>query len=550
MLKIIIQSIFLNWVLVSIAIASVDRAKVTPVKLSIKVIDDIQFALQDHLVWDRYNRWAPGLNWNKLREIYQKRSFSPVWLNYFGPTEKARIVQNVVQAAEAHGLEPEEYHAPAIKQLFKSKSSRDLARLELLLTDALIRYSVEVSVGYEFPRSADFAWYLKPKKANVDSKIEQVLTASDLITVLGSFPPRHDGYIALKSKLSFYRMLAMLGEWKKIPRGPTLQLGVKHSNVILLRQRLFREEYISNQDDLNSSYFDEKLELAVREFQSNYGHKPDGIVGYFTRTSLNVSLANRIISIKQNMERWRWLPDDLGEKYIMVNMAGYTLDYVNNSQVSLSMPVIVGKPYRSTPAFSDTMKYIEFNPTWKVPTRIAKEKFLPNIKQNMAYLSKNNLRVYRSWRKGAKEINPLSINWNNMSDDHFPYKLVQDPGKYNSMGQVKFMFPNSFRVYLHDTPNKNLFNRYVRTFSSGCIRVSQPFLLAQKLLFDQKDWSLDKIKTIIRKGETTRVKLKQRVPVYLMYWTAWVTKDGKVNFRKDVYQRNNNIVVSNELNLS
>ena len=329
-----------------------------------------------------------------------------------------------------------------------------------------------------------------------------------------------------------------------MPSGPSLRLGMTHPQVVPLRERLIREGYSVAESPADPTLFDRELERVVRIFQRNNGQVDDGIVGRLTRVSLNVSVYDRIEQIIHNMERWRWLPRDLGKRYVMVNMAGYRLFVVEKGETVMEMPVIIGKPYKATPAFANTMKYIEFNPTWKVPPSIAKEEFLPKLRQNANFLRANHIRVFENWKSDAAELNPEQIDWENMTEEEFKFKLEQDPGQHNSLGRVKFMFPNSFRVYLHDTPSRDLFARNVRTFSSGCIRISRPISLASYLLGENNGWSPREIRSLISKGETQRIDLKENVPIYLLYYTAWVGDNGFVQFRHDVYKRNRKITAS------
>ncbi len=512
--------------------------------------DPVVFELQQHLVWDVYDNWATDLNWAKLRLFYSKRDFLPVWQSHDGPTSKAKAVRDMLVFSDREGLKPEEYHTKSIQYMWRAKRARSKARLELMMTDAFLRYSVEVSVGYQFPRAVDSDWHVMPEKMDGLEQLELFLIANDPADFIARMPPPHRAYTRLKSSLAYYRVLAEQGDWSKIPQGPQLQLGMDHEQVVSLRNRLFREEYLSKNDDLTSTVFDETLDQAVRKFQNNYGHKVDGIVGRWTRWSFNVSLSDRINNLKRNMERWRWVPRKLGERYVIVNMAGYNLDYVENGKSVLNMPVIVGEPYRATPAFVDTLKYVELNPTWSVPPRIAKEKFLPKVQKDRSFLKRNSLKVFDSWRKDAKEVNPEKVDWNKLTDKWFPYKLQQMPGKHNNMGLIKFMFPNRFRVYLHDTPNRKLFDRYVRTFSAGCIRLSQPFNLAKQVLKNNSAWIGQDLESIIASGETTTIDLEESIPVYLLYWTAWVDEKGRVHFRRDIYQRDNKIGTGAELNLT
>lgn len=506
--------------------------------------------MQRHLVLDNYEKWAPGLNWQKLRDFYQKRDFYPVWLDFAGPSEKAAIVRDALIFSYKEGLDPTEYHVPAIRYLWRAKKARSKARLELLLTDAFMRYGLEVSAGYQNPRAADFDWYVRQKKVNVTDLLESILIADNTEKFLHDLPPSHMAYFQLKEKLAYYRVLAAQGSWQKVGFAPQLKIGMRHPQVINIRKRLQQEEYLPSGNKDQSDLFDDELALVVRKFQKLHGHKVDGIVGYFTRKSLNIGVEEKITLIKQNMERWRWMPKDLGQRYIMVNMAGYQLELVENGESVMDMPVIIGKTFRATPAFIDTLKYIELNPTWKVPPRIAKEKFLPKLRENAEFLQANHLKIYDSWRRDAKEVNPASVDWQKISDTRFPFKLEQTAGPHNSMGRIKFMFPNRFRVYLHDTPNRNLFNRHVRTFSSGCIRLARPFQLANRILSWENTQKQADVKAQMASGETIRIDIKQKLPIYLMYWTVWVDKNGDINFRNDIYERNKKIATGSEHGVS
>ncbi|MEJ2686552.1 MAG: L,D-transpeptidase family protein, partial [Gammaproteobacteria bacterium] len=264
----------------------------------------------------------------------------------------------------------------------------------------------------------------------------------------------------------------------------------------------------------------------------------DGIVGPLTRAALNVPAAARVEQIRLNMERSRWLPRDLGNRYVMVNMAGFQLRVLDHGHVVLEMPVIVGKPYRSTPAFSSTLSYLVFNPGWTVPPTIALQDMLPRERRDPDYLNTEGIEVFSGWSKDARRLDPTEIDWSRYGKDHFPFRLYQPPGPTNPLGRVKFMFPNRFDVYMHDTPARELFNRSVRTFSSGCIRVAKPLELAAYLLSDaERTWTVKDVQAEIDTGQTRAMHLPQALPIYLVYWTAWADPDGVVHFRDDIYGR-------------
>jgi murein L,D-transpeptidase YcbB/YkuD len=281
--------------------------------------------------------------------------------------------------------------------------------------------------------------------------------------------------------------------------------------------------------------FDETLEHGVRRFQRRHGLKVDGIVGPATLAALNVSVEERIRQIKLNLERWRWLPHDLGQKYVMVNIANSELNIIENDHIIKKMRAVVGRKTRRTPIFSDQITYLELNPYWHIPPKIARKDILPHIHNDPRYLIKQRIRVFENWKDQASEIDPLAIDWSLITENNFSFKLRQEPVPSNALGRIKFMFPNKFGVYIHDTPARNLFRRTKRYFSSGCIRIEKPVELADYLLRDNPQWPLDKLKAAINSQKREIIALPEPVAVYILYWTAWVEEDGSINFREDVY---------------
>jgi len=237
------------------------------------------------------------------------------------------------------------------------------------------------------------------------------------------------------------------------------------------------------------------------------------------------------------MERWRWLPQDLGDRYILVNVANFALDVMENRQSILTMRVVAGKPTRRTPFFSAQMTNVVLSPHWYVPPTIAIQDKLPLIRRDPGYAARQNLKIFRDGPGGATRVDPRAIDWSSVSARNFPYRLRQDPGPRNALGRVKFMFPNPYHVYLHDTPSRELFARTERAFSSGCIRLEKPVELAEYLLRDDPQWSRQRILAGIEKGREQVVYLPAPIPVYLFYWTTWVSDEGVVHFRKDIYER-------------
>jgi len=255
-------------------------------------------------------------------------------------------------------------------------------------------------------------------------------------------------------------------------------------------------------------------------------------VGKSTIDAMNITVEERIASIEANLERWRWLSDDLGDRYISVNIANFELQVIENDTIVFSTKAIVGVNIRKTPVFSSLMTYLVLNPDWTVPPTIFKSDIIPSVINNPDYLKEKSLKILRS---DGTEVDPLSIDWNKVSANGFPYRVHQEPGPKNALGMVKFMFPNQYSVYIHDTPNHNLFRQTDRSLSSGCIRVNNPLELVAWLMKDNPDWSPDEINNIISKGRLQTVNLTIPIQVHILYFTAWASNDAVVYFRKDIY---------------
>jgi murein L,D-transpeptidase YcbB/YkuD len=257
-------------------------------------------------------------------------------------------------------------------------------------------------------------------------------------------------------------------------------------------------------------------------------------VGARTLAALNVPVEERIRQIQLNLERWRWMPDDLGSRYVLANIPGFQMQMVEAGHVVKTMRTIVGQKDRPTPVLSSMITYLEINPYWYVPSKIAREDLLPKIRGNPNFLVHQNFRVFDSWDADAREIDPFTIDWASLSEDHFPFRLRQEPADRNALGRVKFMFPNEQSVYIHDTPSKGLFQKTSRPFSSGCVRLEEPLALVSLLLSGQ-DWDQARLLEAVASNQRQVVILDEPVPVYLVYLTAWVEEDGEAHFREDIY---------------
>jgi len=464
-----------------------------------------------------------------IAAFHATRSEAPVWVEEgVPPTLNAlgRAMRTSLQEADREGLDPADYAIPG------AATPRDLDRG---MTATLLAYLIDLQAGRVTPLKADPDLFVYRRDIDGLRLLGAVADSPDPARTLADLAPANPVYRRLRRLLSEYRALAQAGGWGGVSDGETLKPGMTDPRVEAVRRRLAATADLTMPDDPTDRY-DETLEVAVRAFQRRHGLEPDGAIGKRTILALNIPIENRIRQIELNMERFRWMPDEFGADHVFVNLAGFELDYVRQGTVRLSMRVVVGRQYRETPVFSDRIRYLDFNPTWTVPPKIAIQDLLPKIRKDPGYLAAGGYEVFAGWSEGASKVDAATIDWSAVGKGRFPYRLRQGPGKKNALGQVKFMFPNRFDVYLHDTPARELFRRSVRTFSSGCIRLAEPLALAEALLrADNQDPG--RIDKIIGSGETTRVSLATPVPVHLTYLTAWIGEGGTVEFRDDVYGR-------------
>lgn len=472
----------------------------------------------------------------RIRRFYAERDFRPLWVGRMDGERQAEQLVEVLRQVGREGLEPADYAPGSIAGRIGLDSSVEMAELDLLLTHEILRYVEDLRNGRTAPRAADPELFVNLRKLDRRAILEGATAVFDLRKFLAGFVPANPVYGRLRKLLAVYRTIAARGGWPAVPKGRALEEGMRNRRVALLRQRLALSGDLPGAAT-GSQAFDFELTQAVQSFQRRHGLEDDGVVGPATRRALNVPVADRIQQIVINMERWRWMPDDLGARYILVNIAAFGLQVVEGGWPLLNMRVVIGRPYRRTPWFSGRMTYLEFNPTWNVPTSIAEKDYLPRLRKDPTILAEQNIRVLTSGQSRLHEVDPAKVDWHRVRAGKFPYMLRQDPGPENALGRVKFMFPNAFNVYLHDTPRGELFSRRVRTFSSGCIRVDRPLELANFLFKDDPNWTPEKIDEVLRGGTTTRADLPAALPVHLTYSTVWAGSDGVVNFREDIYGR-------------
>ncbi len=489
------------------------------------------------LAGDSEGRAAHALDWPLLETFYAARGYGPVWHGSAAARGHARVWLDVLRRAQEEGLDPQDYHLPAILRLREAPTARQRAWLELLLTDAFLRYAADVRTGRRNPQVVGPAWHVSASDPDPVAVLNNALSAEDFPAALQALPPPHRDYRALRAALARLRETADDGGWPVLVPGPTLRSGVHHAQVVRLRRRLQVSGDLVIGPRSDPEIYDAAVETAVERFQVRHGLEADGIVGPRTRAALNVSVERRLAQIRVNMERWRWMPRDLGERHVVVSLAGFELRFVEQARTLLRMRAITGRRDRTSPSFRSRVTHLVINPTWTVPLRIAVEDLLPQQRSDPEYFSRKQIRVLRHVEGKTVELDPADIDWSRYGRGNFPFVLRQDPGPQNSLGRLKFLLPNQFDIYLHDTPARELFAKPVRSFSSGCIRVQQPVQLAGKLLEMDPGWDERRVREAIASGETRTVPIPKPVPIYLVYLTAWVDPDGVPHFRDDVYGR-------------
>lgn len=479
----------------------------------------------------------------ELPRFYRGRGFVPAWVDELGPRPLADSALWAVEGAILEGLESSHYHLARIRDVYAdvrrarlANGTLDparLAELDLLLTDAFLLYASHLAEGRVDPITIHPEWTAGRRSVDLVAELDMALATGRVGEVLEGLLPTHPAYARLRDVLADYRRVAGRGGWPELP-GRTLEPGMRDPAVALLRQWLrLSGDLAPARPDSYEQFYDAEVEVAVRRFQARHGMDPDGVVGLPTSALMNVPVEDRIRQIELSMERWRWLPRDLGDRHILVNIAGLDMNVMEGDSSVFHSRVLVGQRYRKTPVFSDRMTYLVMNPTWTIPPGILEEDKLPLIREDAGYLARNNIQVLAS---DGRVMDPSGIDFSAMTG-RTAYRFRMDPGPENPLGMVKFMFPNPHHIYLHDTPDHEDFDRPGGAISSGCIRVERALDLTEYLLADLPGWDRPRIdSTLGRPGERT-IPLRQPLPIHILYWTAWVDPDGAAHFRRDIYER-------------
>ena len=493
-----------------------------------------------------------------VQKFYEQRDFRTFWFN--GMNEPNLSVVDMIAAikrAPKEGLESERYHLAEIDALFDevqdgtfyTQKEYNLATiaLDLMLTDAFLTLAHDLYEGLidysafqaklralAQARDIKYVWDTPFKKINYPDLLKKIKSNGEIEETLYSLVTNNPIYLNLLDAYDRYRIIVSDGGFVQIPR-VTLKLGSTGPSVKLLAQRLFQSDDLDFYDE-DYTVFDKQLKDALKRFQKRMGLPQTGVLGKRTRIALNVPAHERLKTIKINLEHARWEKDPMNCSCVFVNIPAFMMYFLENNKIALKMPVVVGRKTNPTPIFKAYMSYVVLNPTWSVPQSIVKKEMLKRLQEDPDYLYTRNFKAYNGWSKNRKEIDPFEIDWDQYDENSdLPFNFVKQPGAGNPLGKVKFMFPNKYAVYMHDTNEKKLFKRRVRAFSHGCIRLQNPQKMLEFVADNYMDKPYESIKSIMKKKkESTSLNLNEKIPVYIRYFTSWVNEDG-VNFRKDIY---------------
>lgn len=461
-----------------------------------------------------------------VAEFYAERDYAPAWLQDGSVSDATRDLIARITAADSDGLDPAMFSLPNPDLGKHGKAQPQVAaRADVQMSRAVTAYVRMAYAGMVDPGSLGKNIGYERHLPDLIEALNSIAAATDPVATMVAYNPPHREFAALRDKLVELRSAEKAKKPIEVPTGKTLKIGVEDARVGFLRKRLELPT-----DVRSPALYDEAMAEAVRAFQKSAGLKADGIAGPKTIGALNADPIDPIPAILINMEKWRWMPRDLGQFYVRVNIPNFTVDVYKDGTPVHSTRIVVGKPSQQTPIFSDEIEYAVVNPAWNVPASITQNEMLPAARRNPGAL--RGYQVFALIKGRYRAVDPRFINWRRI--DARKIQIRQPPGQRNALGKVKFIFPNKHSVYLHDTPAKSLFQRDYRAYSHGCMRVMNPMEFAEALLSEEPKLNSAYLKSLYGSSER-RVNLSKKVPVHITYFTTWVDESGNLQFRDDLY---------------
>ena len=524
----VVRAVLLALVLTAVAACKKETPRYTPGAASAVLgvsMAEVKTAVSARLDSGKAPSWVSADQWKRVRKLYGVFGNAPLWLESEGVKDRATALLKAIDEAPTHALATSAYPLDSIRRvvdaedLTKKGSARTLADVDVLLTAAYAAYASDMLVGQIDPSTVSQSWHIPAQSREVDSAMVRTLQAASMEQGLAAMAPQDSGYQVLKDAYAQYKKIAAAGGWPKIP-------AIAPGRAEIVRQRLAIEGLLGDSGHASPAQagvptkggknrdVDVGMSAALKRYQEQHGLTPTGKLSVGTLEALNVPADERVQQIASNLERHRWLPRSLGARYIYVNVPAFRLEAYDSGQKTLEMKVVVGAEYqgRATPVFSDSMEYVVFRPYWNIPDKIAANEIWPKASADPGYLERGNYEVY---------------------NDHGTRRVRQRPGDKNALGLAKFMFPNDFNIYLHDTPQKALFAKTDRAASHGCIRLEHPDQLAQFVL----GWPAERVRQSMEEGpDNHTVNLPRKIPVYIVYFTAYA-RDGQLYFGDDLYDR-------------
>lgn len=469
-------------------------------------------------------------HWGSVVATYARNQQRPLWFDAGFPRRQIQGLNAAVQDLRADGLDPRHYDGQQVAKIALRSATHaiawtdeEIAIADVQLTLAALKLVRDLQMGAATPDKADRLW-AHNDAIDYGALIYLSARAEQVAPVLRSLEPQHPQYRRLRDTLARYRVLADTQKWPAVAEDAHVKPGQSGPQIPGVRERLLASGHLAHSN--GSELLDDELIAAIQIFQREHGLSDDGVPGKDTLSAMNISIAERVRQLEINLERWRWLPEDLGDTHVLVNVPTYQLSAVENRRLVLQMRVVAGSARTPTPIFHSAMQSVVFSPYWNIPRSILRGEIRPALAKDPGYLERKNMEVLRN----GQAVDLAEVDFSDPS-----VRVRQRPGAANSLGYVKFLFPNDFHVYLHDTPADALFDRMARNLSHGCVRLEKPVELARWVLRNQPEWTDEKIQSAMDSGREKHVRLDKTIPIYIVYQTVWIADDGMVLFAKDVY---------------